>query len=328
MTTPFNIVIVAQAGRLAFESLLFLASLRAADIAFSGRVFVAIPTKNDRWSRNPAVTDQAILDLYAGYGAEVIHFENNHFGQSYAHGNKIECLAALPKGEPFIFFDTDTLVLGPLSDLPFDFDKPSASMKRGPTWPEPELYHAGYAEIWGALYARFGLDFAASQDETRDPSDWQRYLYFNAGWFYGACPVAFGERFTQYAVEVRDHAPDELVAQSLDPWLDQVVLPLVIHSFGGGRPNPDIARLDDDVTCHWRALPLLYASRNDRTIAFLETIVQPNKLKKVLRTYEPFLQIIWKKQGLKAQSIFPEGIDGMSERIVRNRLKAADLWMR
>jgi hypothetical protein len=201
-------------------------------------------------------------------------------------------------------------------------------MKRGPTWPQPELYKAGYAEIWGSLYARFGLEFATSQDESRSASDWQRYLYFNAGWFYGACPVAFGERFTQYAVEIRDHAPDELVAQSLDPWLDQAVLPLVIHSFGGGRPSAEIIKLDDDVTLHWRALPLLYASQNDRAITLLESIVQPNKLKKVLRTYDPFLEMIWKKQGQAARNLFPQGTDGMSERTVRQRLKAEGLWMR
>ena len=33
----------------------------------------------------------------------------------------------------------------------------------------------------------------------------------------------------------RDDAPPELVCQSLDPWLDQVALPLVIHALGGGR---------------------------------------------------------------------------------------------
>ena len=63
-------------------------------------------------------------------------------------------------------------------------------------------------------------------------------MYFNAGWFYGADPKAFGERFLEYALAVRDDRPDALVIQSLDPWLDQVVLPLVIHSFGGGRPAP------------------------------------------------------------------------------------------
>ena len=45
----------------------------------------------------------------------------------------------------------------------------------------------------------------------------------------------------------------------MDPWLDQAVLPLVIHSLGGGRPGPALDGLDGDVTCHYRRLPLLYA---------------------------------------------------------------------
>jgi pentatricopeptide repeat protein len=43
----------------------------------------------------------------------------------------------------------------------------------------------------------------------------------------GADPAAFGQRFLDYAKTVRDNAPEELVIQSLHPWLDQIVLPLV-----------------------------------------------------------------------------------------------------
>ena len=60
----------------------------------------------------------------------------------------------------------------------------------------------------------------------------------------------------------------ELAAQELYPWLDQIALPLVIHSFGGGRPGPELAPLDGAATCHYRALPLLYATAPDATIAF------------------------------------------------------------
>ena len=41
-----------------------------------------------------------------------------------------EALALLPAGEPFIFFDTDTLVAGPLDRLAVDFSRPTASMRR------------------------------------------------------------------------------------------------------------------------------------------------------------------------------------------------------
>ena len=114
-------------------------------------------------------------------------------------------------------------------------------MRREGTWPQIELYGPGYAAIWKSLYDRFGLDFEASLDLSQPDEYWGRYLYFNAGWFHFSDPRAFGARFRDWAVSVRDDPPEELVCQSLDPWLDQVVLPLVIHSFGGGRPGPELA---------------------------------------------------------------------------------------
>ena len=133
------------------------------------------------------------------------------------------------------FFDSDTLVLDELTRVPFDFDRPTASLRREGTWPEIELYGPGYTRIWKSLYDRFGLDFESSLDLRQPDEYWRRYLYFNAGFFFYKCPRRFGQRFLDYALTIRDDPPKELVCQSLDPWLDQIALPLVIHSFGGGR---------------------------------------------------------------------------------------------
>src|SRR5690606_38784828 len=136
--------------------------------------------------------------------------------------------------------------------VPFDTARPAASMRREGTWPEPPLYGPGYRAIWKSLYDRFGLDFASSLDLSQPDEHWERYLYFNAGWFFGPDPAVFGQRFLDWALSVRDNPPNELASQSLDPWLDQVILPLVIHSLGGGRPCPELAGLDGAVTCHYR----------------------------------------------------------------------------
>jgi hypothetical protein len=147
-------------------------------------------------------------------------------------------------------------------------------MRRENTWPVETPYGPGAEAIWAALHARFGLDFAASLDPAQPAGSWRRFLYFSAGWFFGTCPRTFGTRFRDWAVAVRDDPPPELAAQPLDPWLDQVVLPLVVQSFGGGRPGPELAGLDGAVTCHWRTLPLLYAREDDRVVALLEEIAQ------------------------------------------------------
>ena len=114
----FNIVIVGQAGRLQYEAVLFAASLRHADPGFAGRLLVVEPQKNDLWRHNPAIVDPSVRALLADLDAEIVPFENRVFGETYPYGNKIEALAALPPDAPFVFFDTDTLVLGPLSQVP------------------------------------------------------------------------------------------------------------------------------------------------------------------------------------------------------------------
>jgi len=237
-------------------------------------------------------------------------------------------LQALPKGEPFVFFDTDTLIIGDLAAVPFDFDRPSASLRREGTWPQPQLYGPGYTGLWKSLYDKFGLDFESSLDMDQPDEYWRRYLYFNAGFFYYKCPHAFGARFLEYALAVRDSPPVELCAQSFDPWLDQVVLPLVIHSFGGGRDTLPEGLLDGSVSCHYRLLPLLYARESDHAVAVLEHVTSPNKLKKVLKTYEPIKRMIYQGRGAKARALFDRDNLPRKEQPIRNQLKSNGYWMR
>jgi len=325
--SPFNIFIVAQGGRLQYEALLFASSLRASDPDFNGRLLVGEPQPGDNWDHDPRM-DEPVRAALQALGAEIVPFETPHFGQRYPHGNKIEGLKALPAGEPFVFFDTDTLVTGALSETAFDFDRPSASMKREGTWPTIELYGPGYGEIWKSLYDRFGLEYDSTLDLSQPDEYWERYLYFNAGWFFHRCPQEFGARFTQYALEIRDNAPETLVCQTLDPWLDQVALPLVIHSFGGGRPGPELAGLDGDTTCHWRVLPLMYARENDHVIEVLETVCAPNKIKKVLKEYDPMRRMIYQGRGQKVRALFDRENLPRAEKMIRNRIKREGFWMR
>ena len=325
---PFNVVIVGQNGRLTYEAVLFLASFRRFNADFPGHVYVAEPQHNNRWTRDPRMTDGAARALIEGFGAKIVPFENRYFGEYYPYGNKIEALAALPEGEPFVFFDTDTLVMGDLTDVPFDFDRPSASQRVEGTWPKIELYGPGYDATWGALYRKFGLDFESSLDPAHPHEYWRRYLYFNAGFFYGACPRAFGERFIEYAIAIRDDGPEELVCQTLDPWLDQVALPLVIHSFGGGRDALEPGWLDGKTSCHYRVLPLLYAREAQRVVDVLEEVSAPNKIKKVLKTYEPMKRMIYQGKGAKARALFDRANLPRKEQQIRNTLKREKLWLR
>ncbi|WP_288928781.1 hypothetical protein [uncultured Maritimibacter sp.] len=324
---PFNVLVIGQAGRVGYEALLFAASLRKHDPDFPGRLIVAEPQPGPLWPDDPRLSGDQRTALEE-QGAEIVPFENVHFGASYPNGNKIEGLAALPSGEPFVFFDSDTVVTGPLSRVPFDFDRPSASMNREGTWPQIELYGPGYTETWNSLYDRFGLDFKSSLDLSEPDEYWGRYLYFNAGWFFGADPAAFRDRYLDIALTIRDDAPEALVCQEIYPWLDQIALPLVIHEMGGGRPGPELAGLDGDITCHWRVLPLAYARESDATITALETAAAPNKVKKVLKNHEPMLRMIYQGRGHKVRGMFDRDDLPPMEKMIRNQIKREGFWMR
>ena len=128
--------------------------------------------------------------------------------------------------------------------------------------------------------------------------------------------------------KIRDDPPEAIVCQTLDPWLDQVALPLVIHSLGGGRPGPELRGMDGNVTRHYRALPLLYARDADRVVEVLETVAAPNKIKKVLKAYDPFKRMIYQGRGQKLRALFDRENLPRHERALRNQIKRAGFWMR
>ena len=326
-TSSFNLVIVGQSGRLQYEAVLFAASLRARSPGFTGRLLVAEPQPGPLWAGDPRI-EEGPRDLLARLGAEIVPFESRHFGRTYPNGNKIEALLALPENKPFVFFDTDTLITGDLTRVPFDFDCPSASLNRSPTWPEIELYGPGYTRIWKALYDKFELEFETSLDPTWPDEFWRRYLYFNAGFFFYKCPTAFGQRFLDYALAIRDDPPPELVCQSLDPWLDQVALPLVIHALGGGRDTLPDGLIDGAISCHYRVFPLLYAREHDDVVALLEEITAPNAVKKVLKAYDPIKFMVYHGRGQKARALFDRDNLPRREASIRYTLRRHGFWMR
>lgn len=324
----FNILIVGQAGRLTFEAILLIASLRAQSPDFKGKIYVAEPEIGPLWEKNPTIRNLEARAYIEALGAEIVSFPSHQFGEPYPYGNKIEALFALPKDEPFLFLDTDTLITGDITSVPFDFDRPSASLKVTGTWPEPPLYGPGYTAIWKSLYDKFDLDFESTLDLSQPDEYWRRYMYFNAGYFFYKCPHAFGQLFLDYAVAIRDDTPQELACQKLDPWLDQVTLPLVIQALGGGRDTLPTGLMDGDITCHYRLLPLLYARESDHVVDVLEKVTAPNDIKKVLKLYEPFKFMIYHGRGQKVRALFDRENLPRKEQAIRNKIRREGFWMR
>jgi len=324
----FNILVIAQRGRLAREALLFVASLRRNAPDWRGRLIVAEPREEGAWADAAVSLTDAERAAITAFGAEITPFTAQHFGQGYPQGNKIEALSLLPPGEPFVFFDSDTLVTGELADLAIDFSRPTASMRRTGTWPEPPLYGPGYSDIWRSLYDRFGLDFASSLDKTQPDEHWERYLYFNAGWFLGPDPSAFGKRFLDFALAIRDEPGEALACQSIEILLDQVALPLVIHALGGGRPAPELDGLDGAVTCHYRDLALLYAREDDRAVDTLEALMRVPPLSDQIGDWPMAQDFVVNGVGRdRIRPMFDRSLS-LNEGRTRQQLKKQGLWKR
>jgi hypothetical protein len=114
----------------------------------------------------------------------------------------------------------------------------------------------------------------------------------------------------------------------LFPWLDQIALPLVIHSFGGGRDSLEPGWIDGRTTCHYRLFPLLYAREDDHVIDVLETVAAPNKMKKLLKGHEPIKRMVYQGRGAKVRALFDQNNLPRREQAIRNRIKSEGFWMR
>jgi hypothetical protein len=321
-----NVMIVAQSGRLQYEAVLFAASLARADPQVP--LWVAEPQPGPLWpDGDPRMDDPEARAAIIAAGGRIVPFENRLFGAGYPHGNKIEALSILPEGAPFLFFDTDTLIRAPLGLARTVFDRPSASMRRSATWPIPQPGGPEIGAIWASLYARFGLDIGPTLEPAHPPDHWERYLYFNAGWFLGPCPRAFGDRFAGFAAAIRDDPPPELAGQKLWPWLDQIALPLVVAALGGGRPGAELAGLDGATSCHYRTLPLLHAREEDAVVALFGDLCAMPEVAGAIGGWAAAQRILG-GDGTRIRAMFDRAALPADEGVIRRALRAAGLWFR
>jgi hypothetical protein len=103
---------------------------------------------------------------------------------------------------------------------------------------------------------------------------------------------------------------------------------LVIQSFGGGRPGPELAGLDGDISCHYRTLPLLYARESDRVVEVLEQVAGQQDLRRILRDHEPAKILIYQNRGKKIRALFDRADLPRREQAIRQTIKKEGLWLR
>ena len=318
----FDILIIAQKGRLEYEAALFAASLRAQSPGFTGKLYIGEPQPGPLWPEDPRISDET-RTLLARLDATPLPFENRHFGSPYPHANKIEAMAALPDDVPVVFFDTDTVVLGEIGELDLG-ESPTASMERENTWPVEETYGAEPGEVWETLFKRFGIDIAPTLNHDRPAFDWRHNLYFNAGLIFAPRAREFAQTMLDLMTAIQDDPPP---CQPIYPWLDQIALPLAVAKHGGGRPEGDFVQLDGTLSKHYREIALLYATAPDAIIETLQKITAPNYVKKVIKQHEPFRRFIYQGAGPRARDLFDRHALPITQKPIRQRLKKNGLWI-
>jgi len=277
-----NICTVVQSGRLMYEAALLLITYNATNTDSNNQFYICIPKNGINWSSDPSKIPTELIDFYISQGAKISYFENSDWGSVYPHSNKIYALKCLPSGEPFMFLDSDMIILGSISDSMMNFDYPSAH-DEGNTFPTKKDGMYSEEKIWESLYSRFKLDSRLSKIKNK-------YNYFNAGAFYYKCPRLFLDKFYYFAKEIWFNPHKELKEQALNPWLDQVCLPLVINSLGGGRgkldrrinyriyeKHQDIKSLDieEAIAFHYHSLYKLYLPGMEEVLRKVKHMVKP-----------------------------------------------------
>ena len=71
-----------------------------------------------------------------------------------------------------------------------------------------------------------------------------------------------------------------------------------------------------------------YSRITNPTVAVLEQVTTPNKIKKVLKTYDLIKRMIYQGRGLKARALFDRENLPRKEQAIRNPIKRAGLWLR
>lgn len=233
----------------------------------------------------------------------------------------------MPPNEPFIFFDSDTLITGELARLDVDFARPSASMRREGLADTAAL-RPGYTEIWQSLYDRFGLDFTASLDLDQPTSIGNAICISMPAGSLGADPRAFAGVFW-------NTRPRSAMSRARR-WPARPST----HGLAGGAAvdrarawrRPPRSGAGRSRRCGKLPLPqssLLYAREPDAVLDLIEELVADPRIAPLLQGDEAVARLIKGGEGRRViRPIFAGQNPPATEQAMRHRLRRDGLWFR
>lgn len=268
----FNVYMIGQTGRLEYEALLLVKSLRMFCDSDEIGVYVCTPNNSDLWQSDPNIEKGEIADKLRDLGARVVSFDNERFGSRYPHSNKIYALAALPPDEPFVFLDSDHIFFEDIAGLEVDFHRPTAR-RAGLLWPGKRKQGQERKQLWDSLYAKFGVETDGWYQEEYGIDSELFYPYFNGGCFYYSSARRFHELYRQAIHEVSDNPPAEVHPKSLYPWLDQICLPLVMAQLNGDGAVYRGEFVFSQVATHYFQMSNLFLNVNEDILGITREII-------------------------------------------------------
>jgi len=60
----------------------------------------------------------------------------------------------------------------------------------------------------------------------------------------------------------------------------------------------------------------------------MEQVAAPNKIKKLLKLYEPYKRMVYQGRGQKVRAMFDRNNLPRKEQQIRNKIKSAGFWVR
>lgn len=278
-----NVTFVAQGGRIGYQALLCAASIRNFHPASDVRIFVCIPKNTKKWKTDPSVTDSDVLAGFDRYGCNVVTIDNTQWGSKYPHANKFYSILALPPDEPFVFLDSDTVLVSELSDAALNLHHP-ALKPGGFSWPQMTADRS-IGETWRQLYRFYGLDPEPFHDPERPDTHHRCYPYYNAGVVYFEQAGAFANRWIGMARELALKKPPLMEGQEMFPFLDQITLPVALASFG--VPRAETCDEIHDLVVHYHS-PFFLQVRHPEAAVVFEELKKDEPLVSALQHDEAF----------------------------------------
>jgi len=63
-------------------------------------------------------------------------------------------------------------------------------------------------------------------------------------------------------------------------------------------------------------------------VSVMEQVAAPNKIKKLLKLYEPYKRMVYQGRGQKVRAMFDRNNLPRKEQQIRNKIKSAGFWVR